>query len=102
MFRLFEKKRGARRTGSRFLGSMGEGLFFTVLFLVGFIALIAVITAELNPMDSGRPLTTGWWLVMLVLVSFVLIGGAGVIYTFMQVGTSAERRSALAGKARSL
>jgi hypothetical protein len=41
-FRLYQKKRGHRRTGSRTLGSLGEALFFGVFFAMGcgFLALV--------------------------------------------------------------
>jgi hypothetical protein len=34
-FRLYRKKRGHRRTGSRILGSVGEALFFGAFFVLG-------------------------------------------------------------------
>jgi hypothetical protein len=41
-FRLYNKKRGHRRTGSQTLGSIGEALFFTAFFVMGcgFLALV--------------------------------------------------------------
>jgi hypothetical protein len=41
-FRLYQKKRGHRRTGSRTLGSIGEALFFSAFFVLGcaFLGLI--------------------------------------------------------------
>ncbi len=35
LFRLYEKKRGGRRTGSKTVGSFGEALFFGIFFVVG-------------------------------------------------------------------
>jgi hypothetical protein len=103
-FRIWGKKRGDRRTGSKLLGSVGEALFFAVLFVLGSCALIALVTSyltraeDLQPYSSGR----GLWLLVAVLVSLVLIGAVGLIYDILQVGTSAERRSALAKKASSI
>lgn len=37
--RLYEKKRGDRRTGSQLFGSLGEALFFGIFFAVGCLAL---------------------------------------------------------------
>lgn len=37
-FRLYEKKRGDRRTGSQAFGNLGEALFFGIFFAVGCIA----------------------------------------------------------------
>ena len=44
-FRLWEKKRGLRRTGSRLAASTGEWLFFAGLFLAGAMSLTAVALA---------------------------------------------------------
>ena len=43
-FRMFGKKRGHRRTGSKFLGSAGEALFFAILLGMGtgFLLLLLV------------------------------------------------------------
>ena len=46
-----------------------------------------------------RPSRLELWLVLSVLASFMGIGSIGVLYTVLSVGTSAERRSALAKKA---
>ena len=37
----------------------------------------------------------GFWLMVLVMASFALIGGIGIVWTAIHAGTSAERRSAL-------
>jgi len=103
IFRLWEKKRGDRRTGSEFVGGLGEALFFGVLFLLGalslaYVAVSRVITTTPQLYQPGF----GFWLMVLVMVSFTLLGGSGVIYTALQVGTSAERRSAMARRAADL
>ena len=41
--RLYGKKRGHRRTGSRQLASAGEALFFGVLLLVGAVGLSVML-----------------------------------------------------------
>jgi hypothetical protein len=99
-FRLWEKKRGDRRTGSPLVGGLGEALFFGVLFLLGSVSSAYLIAA--HGLGAAPPLRQpgfGFWLMVLVVVSFMLIGGSGVVYTVLQVGTSAERRSALARRA---
>ena len=48
-FRVYQKKRGNRRTGSDKLGSVGEALFFTVLFLVGCGCLVAMFAWLIVP-----------------------------------------------------
>lgn len=192
--RIFEKKRGERRTGSKLLGSVGEALFFAVLFLLGSIALVAlvvslwlrtwpaseyfpescylettceVVATRLGAQSAGdesytyrpeiliryqvddnflrvwtydavaayspdkqaqqailaeftvgeeypcwyspfepkqaivkRGFAWGFWLTVLVLVSMMVIGAGGTIYSVVYAGTSAERRAALAQRAR--
>ena len=95
-FRLWEKKRGNRRTGSKLWGSAGEALFFAALFLFGSISLTALLTTENQSFDAWA----SWlWLVGLVLVSLVFIGAGGTIWSILMVGTTAERRRALAKRA---
>jgi len=59
--------------------------------------------------DPSRPAETvvlestplyGLWVIFLVLVSFIVIGGVGLIYTMLLIGTSVERRAALAKRAK--
>lgn len=100
VFRVWEKKRGHRHTGSQLVGSLGEALFFALLFLLGIICLTAVVTSQfLNPTPAIYTPGFGFWLMVTVLGSFVLTGGWGVVHTVMQVGTSIERRSALVRRA---
>lgn len=96
-FRLWEKKRGGRRTGSQLAGSLGEGLFFAGFFLLGSAALGGVVAAQWLEMPAAEPYLTGWsfYFVILVLSSFVLVGGVGLAYTFFRTGNSAERRAVL-------
>jgi hypothetical protein len=101
VFRLWGKKRGERRTGSKFLGSLGEAAFFATLFFLGSIALAFLVTAQLTRAVPWIPVLSGWllWLAIVALASFILIGGGGVIFTVLQVGASTERRLALAKRA---
>jgi len=182
-FRVYEKKRGHRRTGSRKLGSAGEALFFAVFFLLGCGGLVALFTTLVvpewrvnhefvqhtctvlgtriaekaesdggtvyrpeiqieylingetyvswtydihnsysggrdekqailnqfvvgaqyrcwyNPADSKEVVLVrgyNWWvwLLFIVPISFVLIGGGGFIYSALHLGRSAEYRAA--------
>ena len=97
LFRLLGKKRGERRTGSRLIGALGEASFFGVLFLLGTVSLVSLISTQINsPTQDVYSLGFGFWLMVMVLGSFTAIGGGGIIYIVMQAGTSAERRSAIA------
>jgi len=100
LFRIFEKKRGGRQTGSKIIGRIWETAFFGGLFLLGAAALAQVILAEvMGPADG---LSLGFWLLLLAFASFMLIGGGGVLWAVLHSGTSAERRSALVTKASSI
>lgn len=103
-FRLWGKKRGDRRTGSRLLGNLGEATYFAALFLFGAVMGAALVTRQIARSSSEALYLTGWglWLWIVVISLFLLIGGIGVVYSVLQVGASAERRSALAKRASGL
>lgn len=105
LFRLWGKKRGHRRTGSKLVGSLGEAVFFAVLFILGVVSLTSLITTYvLRPQPEVLVLGSGYgfWLLVLVFGSFIAIGAGGLILSVFQVGTSEERRSALARRATSI
>lgn len=168
-FRLYEKKRGNRWTGSKRFGTLGEGLFFGASFLLGCCGLVVLLGSLVIPewrvnhafvetsctvlkkrasealiqyqvggqtwvvwtpaqgaeaapepekqqalsrfaeggrypcwYDPSDPQVavlqrgyTWWlWLALSVPTSLILIGGGGVVYTVLTLGTSAERRAA--------
>jgi hypothetical protein len=97
-FRIWEKKRGDRRTGSPLVGTAGEAAFFGALFLFGSIALAALLTTR--PLTADNDARTVWvWVVGFVLCSLIVVGLVGFVYTLLLVGTTAERRRALAKRA---
>lgn len=74
---------------------------FAALFLVGAIGLAAMIAISLDE----QLMQPGQWssvFILLVFVSLLVAGTVGVLYSVLQVGTSAERRSVLASRASSL
>jgi hypothetical protein len=100
LFRFLEKKRGQRRTGSNLMGSVGEALFCGALFLLGVLSLTAVLASYLlDPDPAAFTFGVGRWLGILAMASFVIIGGGGLIWTVLRVGTSAERLGAMARQA---
>lgn len=104
-FRWWPKKRGARRTGSRLLGSLGEAAFFGLLFLLGAVALTSLLLAQFGGPQASMlrmGFGFGFWVLVLVLASFLLLGGGGFAYAVLQVGASQERRSAMAHRAANL
>jgi hypothetical protein len=99
-FRFVEKKRGARRTGSNLIGSLGEAIFCGSLFLLGTLLLSVIIATQLvQPEPEQFAFGLGRWLLILVTASSVVLGGGGLIWTVLRVGTSVERRSAMASQA---
>jgi len=100
LFRFVEKKRGERRTGSNLVGSFGEAAFCGSLFVLGTLLLgIIVGTQVVQPDPSQFKFGYGRWLIILVGASSVVLGGVGLIWTVLRLGTSIERRSAMARRA---
>ena len=103
LFRLLEKKRGVRRTGSNLVGSVSEALLYGALFLLGVTALTWLIAVHFwQPQSAWYSVGVGFWLMVAVLSSFVFTGGIGLLWTVVRLGISAERRSALATHASAL
>jgi hypothetical protein len=99
-FRFVEKKRGRRRTGSNWLGGLGEAVFFASLFLLGTLLLSVLVGTHLARPEPGRfALGVGWWLMVLVTASSIVLGAGGLIWAVLGIGTSVERRGALARQA---
>jgi hypothetical protein len=99
---LWEKKRGNRITGSQYVGTAGEAIFFAVLSIFGVLTLLAFVRSEYFDLGSSGQSRVWSWLILLVLVSLSLIGGIGFIYSSVLLGTSAERRRALAKRATNI
>ncbi len=95
LFRLLEKKRGERRTVSKWAGGIGEAVFFGVLLSLGIAALTALFVTPMSH-DIGN----GFWLSLLVVIALIVVGGSGIVWSILRMGTSEERRLAFAGKAR--
>jgi hypothetical protein len=103
IFRLWEKKRGGRQTTSRWLGTVGEAVFYATIFLFGVGAMAALLTAQFwTPDPDFFRIGIGNWLLFLLYVSMILLGGGSFFFTIAEVGTSAERRSAIAARAGDL
>jgi hypothetical protein len=103
LFRFLEKKRGERRTGSNLAGSVGEAVFCGAMFLLGVLGLATLLAMQVLQYDPGSlAIGVGWWLMVLVMASFAVIGGVGLIRTALRVGASAERRGAMARQAADL
>ncbi len=100
LFRLWGKKRGSRSTGSRLAGTLGEAAFFGSLFLLGLISLASLVASQVvAPTAEVSHIGWGTWLLLLVLIAFLLVGGGGLFWSVWELGASAERRSALVRRA---
>lgn len=100
LFRFVQKKRGERRTGSNLVGSLGEAIFFGTLFVLGILSLSTLLANHLlNPDPGSFAIGFGKWLFLLLMSSFVVLGGGGLIWSVLRIGVSAERRNALATQA---
>lgn len=84
------------------LGTLGEVLFSSVMFVLGILSLTALILSQNLSVSPPFPPGFGFWVMVLVLSSFVLLGGGGVIWTVLHASATRERRSSLARRAASL
>jgi hypothetical protein len=98
-FRLYEKKRGGRRTGSARAARAGEALFYGLLLSVGLAALAILTVHWVVPRWQSDGSTWSVWLVLLVPGSFITIGGGGLVRTLIHWRTSTERAAALTQRA---
>jgi hypothetical protein len=97
---LVEKKRGERRTGSNWIGNLGEAIFCGSLFLLGTLLLSVIVGGQLVEPDPRQfHFGVGGWLLILVTCSSIVLGAGGLIWTVLRIGTSIERRSALVSQA---
>lgn len=99
----WSKKRGKRFAGRALSGTVGEAVFFAVLFLVGVFSL-ALTVAQYFVLVSGPAFPTGlgFWILIVLSVALVVTGGGALAFGILQIGASSERRSALARRAGEL
>ncbi len=82
------------------MGSVGEAAFFGILFLLGIVSLTIVGTWQVFWPDSQIVrIGFGFWLMIIVSLSFITIGLSGLIFRVAQTVASPELRSALAQQA---
>ena len=95
--RLWGKKRGDRMTGWWLMGRVGEAAFFGALTLLGVTTLSIVVGWQLiSPETNAYTVGYGFWLLILVSVTFIGIGSLGFGYHVLAVAISDERRASLA------
>jgi hypothetical protein len=95
--RLFVKKRGSRRTSSRWQGMLGEAVLDLVLLAAGSSLLYWFGVHFLFAEDADY---SWWpWLVSIIPLALVVYGVVGLGVLVWQSMTSAERRAAVAQRA---
>src|SRR4051812_8222224 len=95
--RLFVKKRGSRRTGTRWAGMVVEAVISSILVLLGLLGLWWLVDRALwsAPSDGG-----GWlWAAMLIPTSLVAYGTSNLWQLFWNNAVSTGRRAAVVQKA---
>ncbi len=93
--RLLVKKRGSRRTGSRWAGKVAEGLLFVSLLALGAYGLYWLVD------HVQRAEEPGWWpwFAMVIPTALIVFGFVELVRLLWQTAASTERRSAVAQKA---
>lgn len=97
-FKIWQKKRGDRRTGSTAAARVGEAILFATILLFGFFMLSALIASRAVDIPGLGHLASGprFWINLLVLASLSIAGALGLARTLISGTTSEERRRVLA------
>lgn len=95
--RLFVKKRGTRRTGTRWFGTLGETALDTALLVIGVVGLYWLIAGVLLDEQTSH----GWWpwLVIIIPLALIAYGSSGLAALAWQSSASTERRAAVVQRA---
>ncbi len=119
------KKRGKRLLGGSLSGAVGESVFSAGLFLLGVFGLALMLfqrfgdAAQIGRLSipdavpdafPGAATATGeasssglgFWIVIVLSLALIAVGGLAVIYRLVRVGASHERRSAMATRAKEM
>jgi hypothetical protein len=96
--RLWGKKRGKRMTGWWLLGRVGQASFFGALMLLGISVLTIVSGWQIFwPETNVFAVGYGFWLLILISISFIGIGAFGFTRQVLSVAVSDEHRAAMSG-----
>ncbi|MGB7348109.1 MAG: hypothetical protein WBD20_28040 [Pirellulaceae bacterium] len=106
--RPWSKKRGKRFASTAMRGVVGEAVFYAGLFLVGVFLLSLVLISRFAPSrmpDASTQALTGslsFWIFGVLSLAAIGTGVGGLIYRLSRLGTSNERRAAIANRASSI
>ena len=92
---MFVKKRGTRRTGSRWAGKVAEGLLFAVLLGLGVYGLYWLIDHIRTTENAG------WWLRFAIVIptALIIFGAVELFRLLWQAAASTEHRASVVQKA---
>ncbi len=119
------KKRGKRMLGGTLAGVVGESIFYAGLFLAGVfgfalmlfqrfgdssLAVANAISAAAPEAFPGAAAATGeasrsglgFWIVVILSLALIVVGGLSMTLRLLSVGASDERRRALATRAAAI
>ncbi len=104
----WSKKRGKRLASAGLRGVAGEALFYVALFLTGVFLFSLVLINQFAPDKVAavptEELSSGIsaWIFGVLSIAAIGSGVGGLIYQLARIGTSNERRSAIANRAGSI
>jgi hypothetical protein len=116
------KKRGKRLLGGTLSGVVGESVFYATLFLIGTFSLALMlfrrfvnasrfvsdtISEAVPDAFPGAVAATGeasasglgFWVVIVLSIAMLSVGGGGILFRLLSVGASDERRKVFANRA---
>ncbi len=83
------------------VGSVSEAAFFGALFILGIVSLTIVVSGQVFwPESTILPIYFGFWLMVIVSSSFIVIGLTAFILQVSQTLASPEQRSVLMENAK--
>jgi hypothetical protein len=95
--RLFVKKRGRRRTGSRWLGTLGVAALDLALAAIGVVGLYWLLAHVLLP--EGSPHRWYAWAAIVIPIAPIVYGATDLVVLIWRNLASTERRAAAVQRA---
>jgi hypothetical protein len=103
-FSIWKKKIGHRQSGSQLWSGVSSIIFFAALMAIAFLLLVALSTFQVESWVNGRSGygLQGFLLRLLAILALLTVSALRFFSTMFAIGTSAERRGALAKRASQL